>query len=81
MKHGDLVDNDPRDWGWQMDKSEHSIVVTHYGKVVMKISMYEAIETAGRDFVMKHVQECDNSGWLTEWQEAKRQEIIKILTK
>ena len=78
--HGSKVDNDDREWGWQMDP-DHSIVITHCGVVVMRISMLEAIETAGRDFVVEHVKECDKSEWLKEWQEAKKQEILKILTR
>jgi hypothetical protein len=39
----------------------------------------EAIESAGRENIMKHVRECDRSPWLHKWNESAMDEEVRIL--
>ena len=50
-------------------------------KPLIVLSAYEVIELLGRQFVVDHIRECDNSPWMTEWQDAKNQELLNILKR
>lgn len=50
-------------------------------KPLIVLSAYEVIEQLGRQFVVDHIRECDDSPWMTEWQDAKNQELLDILKK
>lgn len=53
---------------WDMSKEDPMIlVIKHNDKEVMRIFLGEAMETAGRMRVMRHVKECDRTLWLSRW--------------
>lgn len=59
-----------REYTWNIEKNfdgSRSIVFYHRGKKVLSAGAYEAIELLGRDFVMKHVNVCDGTPWLSRW--------------
>lgn len=71
---------DPENLSWDMDKEDRMILVVKYnGHSVMRLSLHEAIETAGYKNVMKHVRECNNTPWLHKWQKERMDEEIAIL--
>ena len=39
----------------------------HNGNVVQRVFLGEAMESAGKTAVMKHVNICNNTPWLTKW--------------
>ena len=45
----------------------------------MKISLHEAIESAGYNNIMKHVRECNRTHWLKKWQEERMQDVYDTL--
>lgn len=49
------------------------------GRPAMTISAYDVIESLGRNKVLKHVKECDNSPWLHRWQKEKHEALIDLL--
>jgi hypothetical protein len=50
------------------------IVVCHHQNEITRFWAGTALEMLGRDFVMKRVEECDNTAWITEtWDPSKRQ--------
>ena len=54
------------DYSW--DIIEPMIIgITHNGKVVMRISVCEVIESNPRKQVLAHVAECDRTPWLKNW--------------
>ncbi len=48
---------------------------------LMRISLEEAIESAGRKNVMKHVKACDETPWLLKWKADRDDELIEILKR
>ena len=75
------LDNHPYEWAWNMHPMDRmSMVVYHWGQPVMILSLHEAIESASRNEVLQHVIECDNTPWLTRWQEEKHASLINLLT-
>jgi len=77
----DLIDH-PYEFAWNMHPTDSmAMVVYHWGKPVMRLSMHEAIESCSRSEIIKHIKECDNTPWLKRWQEEKNQELVEILTK
>ena len=48
---------------------------------VLRISVHEIIEFAGRKLIMDHVRECDRSEWLVEWQHERLVEFSELLQK
>jgi len=77
----DLVDC-PYEFAWDLHPTDSmAMVVYHWGKPVMRLSMHEAIESCSRSEIIKHIKECDNTPWLKRWQEEKNQELVEILTK
>ena len=67
-------------YSWENDPDDPMIILIKcHGDVIMRFSMYEAIENAGRQRIMAHVHECDHTPWLTEWSAAAKADIIRIL--
>lgn len=61
---------DPRDLAWELSADNPMILevkVRNTGQVLMRIFLGEAMEAAGREAVMAHVAECDQSPWITSW--------------
>lgn len=59
---------DPEKLSWGMDeKDPMKIVIMYNGVRAFSISLHEAIESAGRKNIMKHVAECDRTPWLKNW--------------
>jgi hypothetical protein len=67
------------DNGYSWDQDEMTIIIKHKGKVVMKLSMHEAIESAGYNNIMKHVRECNRTPWLHRWQKERMDEVASTL--
>ena len=81
----DLVDH-PYEFAWNMHPTDNmSMVIYHWSKPVMRLSMHEAIESCSRSEVIKHIIECDNTPWLERWQKEKRDmeyaDVVNILKK
>jgi hypothetical protein len=56
------------DYGWDLDPNDKMIIVIKKnGTRVMSLFLGEAMESAGRKNILKHVKECDNSPWLRCW--------------
>lgn len=67
-------------YGWEMDKNKPmSIVIKKDGKRLFSIFLGEAMESAGRHEVLKHVKECDNSPWLHRWHKEAMETAVEIL--
>ena len=65
---------------WDLSETDPMIIVIKYeGKKVMSLFMGEAMESAGRKAIMKHVRECDRSPWLHKWHDDKMDQEIEIL--
>ena len=61
------------------EKNPMSLDVTHQGNLIMRLSMQEAIQYAGRKNIVNAIKELDNSSWIEYWQKEKHQEFIDIL--
>ena len=61
---------------WGIDEPMR-ISIKYNDTTVMKISIYEVIESCRRKDVMSHVKECDRTPWLKNWGAAD--EIVDIL--
>jgi hypothetical protein len=62
---------------WNLSKTDPMIIeIFHNGNKIMGIFLGEAMESAGRTQVMRHVKECDNTPWLMRWHDDPF-EIIK----
>lgn len=75
--------NDPT---WTIDPADSMCVLifkNHYDyeakKPMMRISVEEIIESAGRKNVMKHVKECDNTPWLLKWRGERDEALVDLL--
>lgn len=70
------------DYSWENDPDDlMTILIKCHGDVVMRFSMHEAMENAGRCRIMAHVNECDHSPWLTEWHAEAKEDLVRILKK
>lgn len=68
------------DYSWGIDPNDKMIVIIKYhGIIVMRFFLGEAMESAGRKNIMKHVKECDSSPWLHKWAEDAMEKEIEIL--
>ena len=57
-----------REYSWDMDSNDPMIILfKHNGNVVQRVFLGEATESAGKTAVMKHVNICNNTPWLTKW--------------
>jgi len=61
------------------EKDPTSIDIKYGGDLMMRLSLAEAIQYAGRKNILKIVKELDNSTWIKSWQEEKHKELIDIL--
>jgi hypothetical protein len=67
---------------WDIDDPKSMIVgIKQDGKIVMKISIAEIIESSSRKSVLNHVAECDRTPWLTRWQNERHEVIVDLLKK
>lgn len=58
----------PDNLSWELDEKDRMTIVIKYNGVrAFSISLYEAMESAGRKNIMKHVAECDRSPWIKSW--------------
>jgi len=65
---------------WDLAPDDKMIVVIKYnGERVMSLFLGEAMESAGRTAVMRHVNACDGSPWLNKWQEEAMESTVRIL--
>lgn len=56
------------EYGWDLDEKDKMIIVIKKNGVrVMSLFLGEAMESAGRKNIMKHVRECDRSPWIKKW--------------
>lgn len=70
---------------WSVEPGTMHIKIKDSGVEVMRIFIGEAIELAGRKNVMEHVDACDHSPWLKDWQrdrlEAESDKIVDKLAR
>ena len=67
-------------YGWDLSKTDPMIIeITFMGQKVMSLFLGEAMESAGRQAIMKHVKECDNSPWLHKWQMDAMDTVVEII--
>ncbi len=67
-------------YSWDMDdKNPMVIVIKKDGVRILSIFVGEAMESAGRRAIMKHVKECDNSPWIHSWHKSAMEEVVEIL--
>jgi len=65
---------------WDLDpKDPMLIVIKKNGVRLFSIFMGEAMESAGRRAVMKHVRVCDETPWLKKWHMDAMEEVVEIL--
>lgn len=56
------------EYSWNLSEHDPMIIeIFHNNARVMSIFLGEAMESAGRVRVMRHVKACDNSPWLIKW--------------
>ena len=68
------------DYSWTMDEHDKMIIVIkHNGHRIMSLFLGEAMESAGRKNIMKHVKECDRTPWLHKWHEEAMESTVEIL--
>lgn len=67
-------------YSWDHDSRDPMLLIVKFnGDIIMRLSMHEAIQYAGRSNILNIVKEYDDTPWLTEWQAEKHQELIGIL--
>ena len=67
-------------FSWTNNEKDPMVLdITHQGNLIMRLSIQEAIQYAGRKNILNAVKELDNSSWIESWQEEKHQELIDIL--
>jgi hypothetical protein len=70
------------EYSWRNAKDDPMCVeILHYGHVLFRFYIGEAMEGAGRERVMSHVRECDHSPWLKEWRAHAEKEMLEKLAK
>lgn len=68
------------DYTWENDDDDPMIIVIkRQGQPLMRFFLGEAMEGAGRNRVMAHIRECDQSDWLKAWRDQAEQAIIDKL--
>jgi len=67
-------------FSWTNNEKDPTLIDIKYGgDLVMRITLHEAIQYAGRKNILKIIKELDNSTWIESWQAEKHQELIDIL--
>ena len=75
------LENHPYEWAWNLHPTDNMrIIIYHWSKPVMSIFLGEAIESSSRNEILKHILDCDNTPWLTRWQEEKHACLINLLS-
>jgi len=65
---------------WDLSKADPMLIeIKKDGVRLFSIFLGEAMESAGRRAVMKHVRECDKSYWLKKWQMDSMDEVVETL--
>jgi len=82
----DLENHYDLEFLWNLHPTDSmSVVIYHWGKPVMSFFLGEAMEAAGFTAVMKHIDECNNTPWLTRWHKEKQdmeyKQVMDILLK
>lgn len=55
-------------YSWDLDPKDNMVmVITNNGETILRIFLGEVMESAGKTAVMKHVNVCNNTPWLTKW--------------
>ena len=68
------------DYTWDLDPEDcMNIVIKKGGVRLFSIFLGEAMESAGRRAIMKHVKECDRTPWLKKWHMDAMDEVAEIL--
>ena len=68
------------DYGWDLSKTDPMMIeIKKNGVKIFSIFMGEAMESAGRRAVMKHVRVCDETPWLKKWHMDAMEEVVEIL--
>ena len=55
------------EYSWGIDHDKFTIIVKHKDKIVLRISIQEAIESCSKKDIMAAVNVCNNTSWLTNW--------------
>lgn len=63
-------------YSWDIEPGSMSVVIKKNGTKLFSFFLGEAMETAGRVAVMRHVEECDHTPWLSNWKN-RAWEILK----
>lgn len=67
-------------YSWDLSKTDPMIIeIRKDGIKLFSLFIGEAMESAGRRAIMKHVKECDNSPWLKKWHMDAMEEVVEIL--
>jgi hypothetical protein len=67
-------------YSWDLSKDDPMIIeIRKDGVRLFSIFMGEAMESAGRRAVMKHVRVCDETPWLKKWHMDAMEEVVEIL--
>ena len=57
-----------QEYSWDMHPTDPMIILfKHNGNVVQRVFLGEAMESAGKTAVMKHVNICNNTPWHITW--------------
>ena len=67
---------------WNIDHPDSMIITIRDGstnKSLLTISIAEVIESSSRARILQHIKECDNTQWLTRWQNEKHEAIVTLL--
>jgi hypothetical protein len=68
------------DYTWDLDPEDcMKIVIKKNGVRLFSIFLGEAMESAGRRAIMKHVRVCDNTPWLKKWHMDAMDQVVEIL--
>jgi hypothetical protein len=77
---------DKNKFGWDLSEDRMFVKITYDNTIVMTIWIGEIIEGSNRNEMLEHIIECDNTEWLTRWQQEKNQayevglaDAVKIL--
>jgi len=67
-------------YSWDLSKTDPMIIeIKKDGVRLFSIFIGEAMESAGRRAIMKHVRECDRSHWIKKWHMDAMDEVVEIL--
>lgn len=67
-------------YSWDLSEKDPMIIEIRKGGVkIFSIFIGEAMESAGRRAIMKHVRECDSSPWIHKWHISAMDEVAEIL--